>query len=70
MDIYFKGVPPEKLQLVVDLAKRHLYKYTPVLPIDFDDCIEKYILDDESAMIELYGGTDLLFIKWVVLGGE
>ena len=65
MDIYFKGIPPEKLQLVVDLAKRHLYKYTPVLPIDFDDCVQKYRLDDEDTTIELYSGTDLLLIKWI-----
>lgn len=69
MDISFKGVPPEKLQLVVDLAKRHLYKYTPVLPIDFGDCIQKFILDDESAMIKIYSGTDLLFIEWITLEG-
>jgi hypothetical protein len=65
MDISFKDVPYEKLQLVVDLAKQHLYKYTPVLPIDLGDCFQKYILVDESAKIEIYSGADLLFIKWV-----
>jgi hypothetical protein len=65
MNILFVDVPTEQLQLVVDLVKQHLYKYTPVSPIDLGDCFQKYILVDESARIEIYSGSDLLFIKWV-----
>jgi len=65
MNILFVDVPTEQLQLVVDLAKQHLYKYTPVLPIDLGDCFQKHVLVNESASIEICSGTDLLFIKWI-----